>query len=313
MVTLVQRTGASLGDRLPAPGWRTRFAPAPTGYLHLGHLVNALHVWGLARAFGGHVILRIEDHDRTRCRPEYETALLDDLEWLGFVPDHGDIAQFRLGATPGRQSDNGAAYDAALTRLGDMQRVYACTCSRRDILAIAGPTVAGEEAAYPGTCRHNRQSPDGTRARRVVLDDGEVRFEDLALGPQQQIPSHDCGDVLVRDRLGHPTYQFAVVVDDLKQGIDVVIRGEDLLASTGRQIMLAHSLGRGTPPLFYHHALIRHADGRKLSKAAHDTSLRELRASGADADSLIGEAAKRAGLLHAPDRLAASDVAQLFA
>jgi len=140
-----------------------------------------------------------------------------------------------------------------------------------------------------------------------------VRFEDLALGPQQQIPSHDCGDVLVRDRLGHPTYQFAVVVDDLNQGIDVVIRGEDLLASTGRQIMLAKSLGRGTPPLFYHHALIRHADGRKLSKAAHDTSLRELRASGADADSLIGEAAKRAGLLHAPDRLAASDVAQLFA
>ena len=309
---MAPQTGVSLGDRLPVTGWRTRFAPAPTGYLHLGHLVNALHVWGIARAFGGQVVLRIEDHDRSRCRPQYEAALLEDLEWLGFVPDEGDIGHFRQGATRLRQSDNGVAYDSALAQFDAMHRLFACTCSRREIQAITGPTAPGDEAAYPGTCRNNRKAPDSTRARRVQLDDGDVRFVDLALGAQQQTPWHDCGDVLVRDRFGHWTYQFAVVVDDLNQAVDVVIRGEDLLASTGRQIMLARLLGRGTPPLFYHHSLIRHADGRKLSKAANDTSLRELRAGGADAASLIGEAATRCGLLHAPDRLAASDVASLF-
>jgi len=311
-LTVVEQTGASLGNRLPASGWRTRFAPAPTGHLHLGHLVNAMHVWGIARAFGGHVVLRVEDHDRTRCRPEYEAALLDDLEWLGFVPDEGQIAQFRDGATPLRQSDNGAAYGDALVRLDAAQRVYACTCSRRDVLAITGPTGPGEEAVYPGTCRVARKPGDSTRARRVQLEDGEVRFDDLALGAQRQAPSHDCGDVLLRDRFGHWTYQCAVVVDDVNQDIDVVIRGEDLLSSTGRQIVLARMLGRVVPPLYLHHPLIRHADGRKLSKAANDTSLRELRAAGADAASLIGEAAKRCGLRHAPDRLAASDVARLF-
>lgn len=306
-------TGASLGSRLPAPGWRTRFAPAPTGYLHLGHLVNALHVWGIARAFGGRVLLRLEDHDRTRCRQEYEDALLSDLEWLGFLPDEGEISRFRAGPCPLRQSDNGDAYETALRTLEMRQRVYACTCSRRDILAVAGPTAPGEEAAYPGTCLADLKPLESTRARRVRLDDGEVCFDDLALGAQCQTPAHDCGDVLVRDRFGHWTYQFAVVVDDLNQGVDVVIRGEDLHASTGRQIMLARLLGRATPPMFYHHPLIRHADGRKLSKAAHDTSLRELRAAGASAEALIGEAARRCGVTNSPDGLAASDVARLFA
>ncbi len=309
---LGKQTGASLGDRFPAPGWRTRFAPAPTGYLHLGHLVNAVHVWGLARAFGGHVILRIEDHDRTRCRTEYESALLEDLDWLGFIPDEGSVAQFRAGATPLRQSDNTSAYEDSLMQLDAAQRVYACTCSRREILAITGPTPPGEETAYPGTCRRDRKPLDSTRARRVQLDEGAIGFDDLALGVQQQVPSRDCGDVLVRDRFGHWTYQFAVVVDDLHQGVDVVIRGEDLLSSTGRQLLLARMLGRDTPPQFYHHPLIRHADGRKLSKAAHDTSLRELRAAGADAASLIGEAARRCGLMHSPDGLAATDVVRLF-
>jgi glutamyl-tRNA synthetase/glutamyl-Q tRNA(Asp) synthetase len=274
--------------------------------------VNAIHVWGLARAFGGRVLLRLEDHDLTRCKPEYETALLDDLEWLGFVPDEASFAEFRGGATPHRQSDNGAAYARALARLEAMGRVFACTCSRRDVLQAVGPVAPGEEPCYPGTCRRTLRVADSTRARRVHLDDEIVTFDDLRLGPQQQRPATQCGDVLLRDRFGHWTYQFGVVVDDMEQGVDVVIRGADLLTSTGRQVLLGRLLGREAPPLFLHHTLLVHPDGRKLSKAAADTSIRELRAGGATAAALIGEAAARAGLQVEAAPVAAAEVARLF-
>jgi len=310
--TDARRSGALLGDRLPASGWRTRFAPAPTGHLHLGHLVNAIHVWGIARAFGGSVLLRVEDHDLTRCKPEYDAALLEDLEWLGFVPDHGSVAEFRAGATPYRQSDNGSAYERALAGLEHAGRVYPCTCSRRDVLRLVGAVAAGEEPCYPGTCRDAKRAPDATRARRVHLDAAVVRFDDLRLGVQEQQPAAQCGDVLVRDRFGHWTYQFGVVVDDCDQQVDVVIRGEDLLSSTGRQVLLGELLGRTAPPQFLHHPLLRHADGRKLSKAASDTSLRALRLGGATAASLIGEAAAQCGLLEVARPIDAADVATLF-
>ena len=113
----------------------TRFAPAPTGYLHLGHVANALHVWAEARAHGGPVLLRIEDHDRERCRPEYETALLEDLDWLGFVPDIYPTDAFRVGRCESRQSDRGAIYDAMAARLREQGLVYACRCTRR----VQGP------------------------------------------------------------------------------------------------------------------------------------------------------------------------------
>lgn len=297
---------------MPSSEWRTRFAPAPTGYLHLGHLVNAIHVWGLAGAFGGRVALRIEDHDLTRCRPEYERGLLEDLEWLGFVPDLGTIAEFRAGAHPQRQSDNGAAYAQALQALEARGSIYPCVCSRRDIQAAARPVAEGVETPYPGTCDGRHLAADVTRARRVRLEARRMAFDDLLLGPQVQQPSAECGDVLVRDRFGHWTYQFAVTVDDLDQGMDVIIRGEDLLSSTGRQLQIGEMLGRRDPPLLLHHPLLRRADGRKLSKAAHDTSLRELRAQGASAASLIGDAAWRSGLLASPRDVRASEVAALF-
>jgi glutamyl-Q tRNA(Asp) synthetase len=311
--TMVRVSGALLGGRLPASGWRTRFAPAPTGYLHLGHLVNAIHVWGIARAFGGTVRLRLEDHDLTRCKPEYEAALLEDLEWLGFVPDEATVREFRSGPTPHRQSDNGAAYARALARLHAAGLVYPCTCSRRDVLRVVGDVPPGDEPCYPGTCRTTPRAAESTRARRVQLSDDEVRFDDLRLGLQQQVPATQSGDVLVRDRFGHWTYQFAVVVDDLDQAVDVVIRGEDLLSSTGRQVLIGRALGRATPPQYLHHPLLLHADGRKLSKAASDTSLRELRAAGATAESLIGEAAARSGLQADARPISAAEVAALFA
>ena len=295
---------------LPA-GWRTRFAPAPTGYLHLGHVVNAVYVWGLARAFGGRVILRIEDHDRTRSRPEYEQAILDDLDWLGLAPDLGETTAFRAGALPLRQSDNTARYKAALEQLDHAGLVYACDCSRRDI-AQEVPDVFGEEMRYTGRCRGRGVDKSAANARRVVMSPGAERFDDLRLGTQAQEPAAQCGDLLVRDRLGQWTYQFAVVVDDMEQGVDVVIRGEDLLPSTGRQIRVGRLLGRGRPPLFLHHPLIIKPDGSKLSKSAGDTGIRELRAGGATAASVLGQAAALAGLVETGRRLPADALSSLF-
>ncbi len=146
--------------------WRTRFAPAPTGYLHLGHVVNAIHVWGIARAFCGEVVLRIEDHDRTRCRAEYELALLDDLDWLGFVPDVGTTDSFRLEPIdhPQRQSNNDARYAATLDALTREGRTYVCTCTRKEI-AERSPHRPGEEARYPGTCRNATHSSNESLVR----------------------------------------------------------------------------------------------------------------------------------------------------
>ena len=292
-------------------GWRTRFAPAPTGFLHLGHAVNAIYVWGLARAFGGQVILRIEDHDRTRSQPEYEQAILDDLDWLGLVPDIGDTAAFRAGAFPQRQSDNAARYESALDRLDHAGLVFVCDCSRRDISQEV-PDVFGEEMRYPGRCRARDVDRTIAKARRVVMSPGIERFDDLRLGPQEQEPAAQCGDLLVRDRLGQWTYQFAVVVDDMEHGIDVVIRGEDLLASTGRQIRVGRLLGRGRPPLFLHHPLIVKPDGSKLSKSAGDTGIAELRAAGVSAAEVLGRAAELAGLLEVRRALEPTDLPALF-
>ena len=272
---------AALAARLPSRPL-TRFAPSPTGYLHLGHVVNALWVWGVARALGGRVLLRIEDHDATRCRPGYERALLQDLEWLGFVPD--ELAP--------RQSDSGDAYASAVASLSAVHHVYGCECSRRTIAAEADD-VFGAETRYPGRCRLLGLMPGAGRATRVVLGEGVERFTDALGGPQAQEPDHQCGDLLLRDRLGHWTYQFAVTVDDLRQGVDLVIRGGDLLQSTGRQIRLARMLGRAEPPAFLHHPLILRADGAKLSKAAGDTGVRGLREAGASAEEVRTEAARR--------------------
>ncbi|HKV73127.1 MAG TPA: glutamate--tRNA ligase family protein [Gemmatimonadales bacterium] len=278
-------------------GPTTRFAPAPTGYLHLGHLVNAIHVWGLARARQGRVILRVEDHDRGRSRPEYEAALLEDLDWLGLTPDFGLPAEFRGGPTQFRQSDSGARYEAAAESLRAAGHLlYGCDCSRRD-LAREGGDEPDRETRYTGRCRSRGLQPGPGVGLRLAIEPGRERFMDLLLGPQQQDPSVQCGDLLLRDRLGNWTYQFAVVVDDMAQGVNLVVRGADLLESTGRQLLLARLLGRREPPLFAHHGLIRHPGGGKLSKANRDTALRELRAAGATPEELLGRAAAMAGLI----------------
>lgn len=278
---------AALAARLPTRPL-TRFAPAPTGYLHLGHVVNALYVWGLARALGGRVLFRIEDHDRVRSRPEYERALIEDLAWLGFVADIGPV----------KQSDDTTVYQDALDVLSRTYHVYACECSR--------------QSPYSGRCRSRGLTIGAGRGVRVELSPGAETFDDALAGAQTQEPSTECGDVLVRDRDGNWTYPFAVTVDDDRQHVDLVIRGEDLLSSTGRQIQLARMLGRERPPVFLHHPIVRKPTGEKLSKSSGDTGVRDLRAKGMGAADVIGRAAAAAGLATSARPIDAPDIVELF-
>jgi glutamyl-Q tRNA(Asp) synthetase len=287
----------------------TRFAPSPTGYLHLGHVAHALYVWGLGRWLGARILLRIEDHDRKRCRHEYEVALFDDLDWLGFVPDEGPAGP-RSSPSPYRQSDTPERYRDALATLRAHAHVYACRCTRRTLAALVRH-VDGDEVRYPGICRHARIDEAPGVGLRVELPPGVETFDDLRLGPQVQAPSSQCGDLLARDRDGFWTYQFAVTVDDLSHGVDLVVRGEDLLASTGRQIALARLLGRATPPRFFHHPLIVDGSGAKLSKSNGDTGVRELRAEGWTPGRVLGEAAVAVGLRPGPGTLRVADAADL--
>jgi glutamyl-tRNA synthetase/glutamyl-Q tRNA(Asp) synthetase len=274
----------------------TRFAPAPTGYLHLGHVANALYVWSVAQARGASVLLRVEDHDRQRCRAPFEAALLEDLDWLGLVPDVAPTSSYRGGPNPWRQSDNGQAYRAAIAQLRAAgHQLYACDCSRATE-AGSGPALgANQERVYSGRCRARGLPEARGNGLRLVLPDTEERFIDLRLGAQRQQPAQQCGDLLLRDRLGNWTYQFCVVVDDLRQGVDLVIRGEDLLDSTGRQLLLAQMLGRETMPAFLHHPLIRKSNGDKLSKSARDTGVRELRGEGMSPEAVFGRVVQQLG------------------
>jgi glutamyl-tRNA synthetase/glutamyl-Q tRNA(Asp) synthetase len=304
-------------------GFTTRFAPAPTGHLHLGHIVNAVWVWGLARAYDGRVLLRLEDHDRGRSKWEYEQSILEDLDWLGLEPDGANTDAFRRGKLAQRQSDNLERYEQRLRELETRGLAYPCICSRGDIeRAWAAtwareqdgiPMLEGVETRYAGSCRSAHHDPSLTTARRILMDSAEPeQFEDLRRGPQVQEPSEQCGDLLARDRNGNFTYQFAVTVDDIDQGVNLIIRGGDLLDSTGRQIRLARLLGREMAPRFLHHRLVSHPDGRKLSKSAGDTGIRELRAFGAAPEAVLGRAAQLGGLPHDGSPIAAADLKQLF-
>jgi glutamyl-tRNA synthetase/glutamyl-Q tRNA(Asp) synthetase len=287
----------------------SRFAPAPTGYLHLGHVVNAIYVWGVIRATSGRVLLRIEDHDRQRSRSEYERAILEDLEWLGFLPDDPPVDTFRSGPCAWRQSDRTKLYEESLDRLRAQGLLYACQCSRRNMASVGA--TSGEQR-YPGTCASKGLPERPGLGLRVRFAQSVERFDDLRHGSVEQTPAQQCGDLLVRDREGNWTYQFAVTVDDYAQGVTLVIRGDDLLLSTGRQLHLARLLGRTTPPRFLHHPLVMKTSTQKLSKADRDTSVRDLRAAGWSAADVIGHAAAAVGLLEAARPVAADDAATII-
>ena len=268
----------------------TRFAPAPTGWLHLGHVLKALYVWSAARErHNGCVLLRIEDHDRERSRREYELGILDDLDWLGFHPDVYPTDCFRAGRCEGRQSDREHVYRDAVEILRGQGLLFACDCSRADLVTEATPP-GPMERRYTGRCRTRGLPLEDGYGWRVRMDPGVETFDDELLGRQEQDPSAQCGDMLIRDRRGNWTYQFAVTVDDWRQAIDLVVRGIDLVGSTGRQLRLARLLGRERPPLFRHHPLIMKSPHQKLSKSDRDTGVRDLRASGWTRERVIEEA-----------------------
>ncbi len=298
--------------RIPR-GATTRFAPAPTGRLHLGHLVNAVYVWGIAAAGGGSVVLRIEDHDRQRSRAAFERDLLDDLDRLGLVPDRPAIDDLRAGPSPYRQSDDPTPYDAAIASLRTAGLAYACECSRSSFAAwTAEHGSAWERPGCPGRCRERGLADEPHRGLRVALGGGVEDFDDVLLGASSG-PVAPAGDPLVRDRLGNRTYHLCVVVDDARQGVDLVVRGRDLLDATPLQLRLAAALGRARPPAHLHHPLVLGPDGAKLSKAAGDTAVASLLDAGARPAALLGLAAATAGLIDRPRPIDPDELGGLFA
>jgi glutamyl-Q tRNA(Asp) synthetase len=250
-----------------------RFAPSPSGPLHLGSIVAALGSWLDARAAGGRWLLRIEDLDPPRERVGAADRILAQLQALGLQSDDA-VA---------RQSNHGARYAEALRRLAAARLVYGCRCTRRD--ATRWPRAPdSDETVYPGTCRDaglavsipaagadaSGSTPrSGRLAIRWRLPDSIVRFDDRLLGRQDQHPSRDAGDPVLRRADGLWAYQLAVVVDDGDSGVTDVVRGRDLLASTGRQILLQQALGLPTPR-YLHLPLVTDPNGRKLSKHEGD-------------------------------------------
>ena len=283
----------------------SRYAPAPTGYLHLGHVLNAIYVWGVteilvrrsAALVERRVLLRIEDHDAQRSRTIYEAAILEDLAWLGFAAD----------GPPVRQSERSAVYERALAQLQEQGLVYVCGCSRRAVQEVHGVLH------YPGTCRDRGLAAGPGTSLRVRLEPTVEQFVDLRHGLQEQRPSEQCGDLLIRDREGNWTYQFAVTVDDFAQGVTLVVRGDDLLASTGRQLALARLLGRTEPARFLHHPLLMKSATQKISKSDGATGVRDLRARGWSPENVIGLAAAMGGLIPAPRAVRAGDVSSIMA
>ena len=272
---------------------RGRFAPSPTGKLHLGNVRTALLAWLQARAAGGELLLRIEDLDRARSRQEFVDSALRDLEYLGLDWD----------GTPWFQSERQALYDEALGSLAARGQVYGCYCSRAEIARAAsaphGPSDEGPR--YPGTCaqltveeraERERVRPPAMRFRARA---GEVEVTDLIHGPFRQDVAREVGDFVVRGRDGIASYQLAVVVDDAASGITHVLRGEDLLSSTPRQLQLYEALG-ARAPAFAHVPLLTDPDGRRLAKREGATELAWLREHRVAPERVLGVLAQWSGL-----------------
>lgn len=235
------------------PTYRGRFAPSPTGELHFGSLIAAVGSYLDARANKGEWIVRIEDVDTTRCRPEYETSILKTLEAFGFEWD-GPVV---------RQTDRTDAYWAAFDRLKTNGLVYGCACTRKEI----ADSAIGVDGApvYPGTCRNGLPEGKVARAWRLRVSDATIGFEDVIQGEQKQNLEKEVGDFVVLRADGLFAYQLAVVVDDIEQGVNHIVRGADLLASTPRQIWLYDCL-KESVPVYAHLPLAVNDRGEKLSK-----------------------------------------------
>jgi len=286
--TLVPTVNTHNIDRLlqELTHYRGRLAPSPTGYLHLGHARTFWIAQERARAAGGQLILRNEDLDRSRVRPEFAQAFFEDLKWFGFTWQEGpDIGG---PFAPYDQSARIDLYRTHFNRLRELGAIFPCTCSRQDVMrALQAPHQGDqgeEEPIYPGSCRQKRfeDIPSGAKVSwRFRVPDGEkISFNDVGLGPQQFSAARDFGDFIIWRHDDLPSYQLACTVDDHSMQITEVVRGEDLLISTARQLLLYRTLD-WTPPAFFHCPLMRDEHGVRLAKRHDSLSLRALRAAGA--------------------------------
>lgn len=273
-----------------------RYAPSPSGRMHLGNLMCCLLAWLSAKSKGGQVLLRIEDLDAVRCPRVYADAIQDDLAWLGLAAD---------GPTPTvYQSERSGIYQQYYDILLKKGLIYPCFCSRSQLHAASAPHRSDGQVVYAGTCRGlsdaevARRSLTRAPAFRVRVPDEEIAFTDGHLGRYAENLARDCGDFYLRRADGVFAYQLAVVVDDALMGVTEVVRGSDLLSSTPRQLWLYRELGL-TAPQFCHLPLLLAPDGRRLSKRDGDQSLENLRARYTPQE-IIGKLAYVCGLQDAP-------------
>lgn len=273
---------------------RTRLAPSPTGALHLGNARTMLVNWALARQRGWQILLRIEDLDGPRMKAGADVEAIDLLSWLGVDWDEGPVYQRR----------DLAAYEEALSQLACEGLIYSCRCTRRQIEAasLSAPHGDDHERRYPGTCRPEAPTPisgftltEGRTAWRVRCPEGVTYFDDAFAGRHACDVQQRTGDFLVATKQALPSYQLAVVVDDARQGIDCVVRGDDLLDSTHRQRHLQRLLDVEPPSQYWHLPLVVGPDGRRLAKRHGDSRISHYRAAGVRAERIIGLIARWCG------------------
>ena len=291
-----------------------RFAPSPSGRLHLGNLLCALLVWLSARQKGGRVLLRVEDLDTARCPRRYAAQMEADLRWLGL---DWDIGPGKDGGTgPYEQSRRTAVYQAALEKLQGMGLVYPCFCTRAELHASSAPHREDGQVIYAGTCRHltaaeiAEESSLRPPALRLAVPDERWGFTDGHMGRYEENLAADCGDFLLRRSDGMFAYQLAVTWDDGVMGVSQVVRGSDLLSSTPRQIWLQRQLGF-PEPAYYHVPLLVAPDGRRLSKRERDLDMGALRERYTP-EALLGRLAYLAGICETPEPASAWALSRVF-
>ncbi len=289
----------------------TRLAPSPTGALHLGNLRTFLINWAAARQAGWRIVLRIEDLDAPRAKPEAAAEAIELLTWLGVDWDGEAV----------HQSHDLAPYHAALERLRARGLAYPCPATRREIEAAASaPHADDHELRYPGLYRPPPEAaphtyaglPGVETATRVIVPDGPIAFHDELLGPRAFDVQRQVGDFILETKAGMPAYQLAVVVDDARQGITEVVRGDDLLRSTSRQVLLYDLLELGPPPRYYHVPLVYGPDGRRLAKRHGDNRAATYHRLGVPAERVVGLLAAWSGVCERPTPMTAAAFGERF-
>ena len=290
-----------------------RFAPTPSGKMHLGNVLCCLVAWLSARSQGGKVLLRVEDLDPERSGADYERQIEEDLRWLGLDWDEGG-----LEAAGGRycQSGRSGVYEQYFDILSEKGLMYPCFCSRAELHAADAPHLSDGRYFYPGTCRNLTPEEAAEKAKkrkpawRVKVPDETVRFTDLHYGPYAENLAAECGDFVVRRADGVFAYQLATAVDDGLMGVTEVVRGRDLIGSTARQLWLQRTLGLPSP-VYGHIPLLTDWDGRRLSKRDGDLDLARLREKWRP-EEIIGMLAEAAGILPAYRPVSARELVPLF-